>query len=292
METSTFTIDGAEITVATDIGPRILGIKRPGGANLFAELPGVVIETDDGPFSFYGGHRLWRAPEVAATTYRPDDDPVTVSSEEDLVTVVGPADGDGVQKSISIHAATDAVVVDHRLENVGWAPVRCGPWAITQFPPDGVAVLPQPTKLADPAGAQPNRRVVLWPYTDPGCPEIGWGAEYITVAGSTSQTRTKLGQENRRGWLAHVHDGEVFVKWAAPHRDGARYGDLGASAQVYRDGRFLELETLGPVGELAPGHSYQHREVWWIGEVDPASDPVDAVAALDLPTMHPALGGS
>ena len=84
METSTFTIDGAEITVATEVGPRILGIKRPGGANLFAELPGIVIETDDGPFSFYGGHRLWRAPEVAATTYLPDDDPVTVSSEERL----------------------------------------------------------------------------------------------------------------------------------------------------------------------------------------------------------------
>ena len=289
METTTYRTDGIEIVLATSIGPRIVALRRPGGENVFAELPGVVIDTEEGPYTFYGGHRLWRAPEVAASSYLADDDPVTLSAEGNATTLVGPADRDGIQKSIRVQEIDDVVVVDHRLENVGWAPVFCGPWAITQLPPGGVAVLPQPTELADAAGAQPNRSVVLWPYTDPGSPEVGWGTGYLTIEGSLRETRTKLGHENRRGWLAYVRAGQVFAKWAAPHRGDVRYGDRGASAQVYRDHRFLELETLGPVGNLAPGHSAEHREVWWIGEVDPAVDPVEAVAAMELPTIHPAL---
>ena len=38
--------------------------------------------------------------------------------------------------------------------------------------------------------------------------------------------------------------------------------DHGASVQCYRDDRFVELESLGPLSVLAPGEETSHREVW------------------------------
>ncbi|MGI9642966.1 MAG: hypothetical protein ACR2N9_09295, partial [Acidimicrobiia bacterium] len=48
------------------------------------------------------------------------------------------------------------------------------------------------------------------------------------------------------------------------HRDEAYYVDLGASAQCYRDHRFLELETVGSRASLAKRERVTHREVWTI----------------------------
>jgi hypothetical protein len=56
------------------------------------------------------------------------------------------------------------------------------------------------------------------------------------------------------------------VKWAA-HRDGGNYLDFGASAQCYRDERFIELETLGPLTNLHPGKEVRHREVWTVHDL-------------------------
>ena len=60
-----------------ETGPRITGLRVGDQENLFAELPGLVIERPgEEPFRFLGGHRLWLAPEVPAVTYLPDDEAV------------------------------------------------------------------------------------------------------------------------------------------------------------------------------------------------------------------------
>jgi hypothetical protein len=56
--------DALSLWATTSIGPRILGLALRGGENLFAEIPGVTLDCPGaGEYHFYGGHRLWAAPE-------------------------------------------------------------------------------------------------------------------------------------------------------------------------------------------------------------------------------------
>ncbi|MCA1642148.1 MAG: DUF4380 domain-containing protein [Acidobacteria bacterium] len=69
-----------EVTVATDVGPRILGYNLRGGENVFGEVPDAVVTTSLGDWKPYGGHRLWTAPEVNPRSYAPDASPCATGS--------------------------------------------------------------------------------------------------------------------------------------------------------------------------------------------------------------------
>lgn len=284
MRSEAFEVGGFTVAVALDAGPRILRLRRGGGPELFAELPGVVLTSPAGTYAMLGGHRLWRAPEVPEVTYVPDDQPVTVEQLDEGVSVTGRVDPDGIVKTIEIRSRGDHLRVTHRLSNRSAAALRCAPWAITQLRTGGSAFLPLPTASADAAGVLPNRHIVLWPYTDPAATELDIGLEYIRIDATASQTMTKVGTPNRRGWLAYVLGDELFVKWSPLHDDSARYADLNASVQCYRDDRFIELETLGPLIGLDPDESVIHREAWTLIDLD--GRPVDDVLG-SLPEAPP-----
>lgn len=268
LETTTIGLGPVSLTLAVNAGPRVLAYARDGGPNLFASLPDDVIEHPAiGTYRFLGGHRLWRAPEVPAVSYASDDQPVTITETDAGVEIVAPSDGDGVVKAIALSQHGEFTVVDHELRNEGWTPVRSAPWAITQLAPGGTAYLPQRREPVDDDGVLPNRHLVLWPYTDLSSPEITVHQEVVTVEGSDRPAKGKIGISNRRGWIAYAHGSELFVKWSALHRDGDVYVDFGASIQCYRDERFLETETLGPLVTLQPGKRAVHREVWLLREV-------------------------
>ncbi len=61
--------------------------------------------------------------------------------------------------------------------------------------------------------------------------------------------------------MAHWRDGLLFVKRAA-HDETRQYVDMDASGQVYSHPDFTELETLGPLTDLAPGEAAVHHEDW------------------------------
>ena len=60
---------------------------------------------------------------------------------------------------------------------------------------------------------------------------------------------------------AYLLGSDLFVKCydADPSK---RYADFGASYETFTNGDFLELETLGPLEELAPGATVEHVERW------------------------------
>jgi hypothetical protein len=269
-----FDLGPVEVTVVRSAGPRILGYARPGGPQLFASLPGEVIHSATGDFAFIGGHRLWRAPEIPAVTYEPDDRPVGIVRSDRGIRVSGPADLDGITKTIEVRQEGPVTVVEHTLTNMGPSPVRCAAWGITQLAPGGTAVLPQPLEAADPAGVLPNRTMVFWAYTDPA--DIEFRRSEVRIHGSDAG-RSKVGQPNRRGWMAYALDEEVFVKWSPLHDDALDYADLGASIECYRDHRFLELESLGPLTDLEPGAELRHREAWRL--IPLGGRPLDDVLA-------------
>ncbi len=262
-ESTTFDFGPVQVRVGATAGPRIVGYARTEGPDVFASLPDSVIEHPAiGTYRFIGGHRLWRAPEVPAVTYHPDDAPVQITEIDDGFDVVGVPDRDGVIKRLSLRQSGQFTIVDHWLDNNGQDTVRTAPWAITQLTPGGVAVLPQSEQPSDTDRVRPNRHMVLWPYTNLSDPEIEFELNRVVVRATSRPSKMKIGQPNYRGWMAYALGGELFIKWSDLHKHGAPYADLGASTQCYRDERFLELETLGPLVTLHPGARVVHREIW------------------------------
>lgn len=258
------------ILVTQSAGPRVISLRFRGGKNLFAELPHFTIESPGGTFHFYGGHRLWRAPEDLSLTYLPDDAPIEITKIEHGLRVVQPIEPvTGLQKSFDITLEASAVTIHHTLTNHSQTPIFCAPWAITQFKPGGVAILPQSTHTT---GLLPNRRIILWPYTDIRSPYITWGNQYIFVQAKMREGALKIGFPNPRGWLAYWQAGTLFVKKAV-FDPQAQYLDHGSSSECYCNDEFLELETLGGAVSLSEGASVSHQEIWELyGDVEKPAD--------------------
>ena len=268
-----------QLLVTQSAGPRVISLRFNGGSNLFAELPDYISTRPDGvDYHFYGGHRLWMGPEDHLRSYALDDFPLEVSPASSGLMIHKPVEAEsGLEKSMEISLAGDdaKLTITHRLTNRGPAPVECAPWTITQLRTGGLAILPQSHTRT---GLLPNRVLSFWPYSDIASPRLTFGNRFILLR-AEMQTPFKVGFPNPRGWLAYWLDGTLFVKRAA-FDPQAKYCDFGSSSECYCNDRFLELETLAPVGVLAPGASAAHIETW---ELYPNVDfPKDEDAAQNI----------
>ena len=260
LECSVLENDAVRLLILRSAGPRILSFGFKDGENLFAELPDVAIEGFGDAFHFYGGHRLWHAPEEPKRTYLPDDFPVDIVPAENGLTVTQKTEAQtGLQKMIEIRLPSESpqVIITHYLTNQGLWSVTCAPWAITQMKPGGTAILPQ---TRQDTGVLPNRSLVLWPYTDMANPNVHWGRDYILLDAELDSP-FKVGFPNPRGWLAYWWNGTLFVKRAG-YDSQAEYFDFGSSTECYCNDQFIELETLSPISTIAPGETVSHIETW------------------------------
>ena len=62
-----------------------------------------------------------------------------------------------------------------------------------------------------------------------------------------------MGSYNRNTWGAYLLNGELFIKRSEAIAEPAAYPDFGCTFEMFTNQDFLELETLGPMGTLAPG---------------------------------------
>jgi len=279
-----------EAYTTIECGPRVIRLARPGGANLFfADVKGALCV--DSPeykavygatavYRFYGGHRLWQSPEYIATTYAPDNDPVTVTTLPDgALFTPPPRTRQGLQFSMRLSLAEDAAALtaEHTIVNIGAVSVTLAPWAITQLRPGGVAILPQSGR---PTGFLPDRLLALWPYTDMSDARTTWGRDAILVRQEPGiAQRFKMGLYNRDGWGVYAADGDAFIK-RVETPEGERYSDYGVNFEIYTDDKFLEMETLGPLRTLMPGERTVHTEHWYIADAPVGLDRDDAGVCL------------
>jgi hypothetical protein len=261
LECSSLENESLKLLITRSVGPRILSLGFKDGENIFAELPETVIDhPESDAFHFYGGHRLWHAPEEPRRTYLPDDDPVDIASSENGLTVTQKIEPQtGLQKVIEVRfpGASPQVVITHHLTNHGFWPVTCALWAITQLKTGGTAILPQ---VRQDTGVLPNRSLAVWPYTDMVNPNVRWGSNFVLLD-TELDSPFKIGFPNPRGWQGYWWNGVLFVKRAA-YEANAEYFDFGSSSECYCDHRFIELETLTPIRTLAPGETASHIETW------------------------------
>ena len=254
-----------QVECLAEAGPRIVRlIPAWMGENLFAEAPDVHTKTSSGDFHYFGGHRLWLSPETLSRTYIPDDSGVTVEARSHGLRLKGPVQAEiQIRKTIAVQLTSSEpfILVKHTLENCGAHPIALAPWAITMMRPGGIGILPQQRKNVDNEGLLPNRRFALWPYTSWHDRRLRFGEEFVTVKAGAPREGMKFGYFNPHGWLGYLFDDVFFVKRFGVRSDET-YPDYGCNSEVYCNHRMVELESLGPVTELAPNQTLIHTETW------------------------------
>lgn len=271
-----------DLTIPTGYGPRIARYGFAGEPNVFGDAAGAERETPRGLWRAYGGHRLWAAPERFPDSYTIDDRPPEIERhDERRVTVHRARDpATGLRASLTVELAPTGteVLVRHALLNDGGTRQRIAAWGITVVRSGGVAVIPNPEWRSQREALLPVRTLTLWRYTDLSDPRFAFGPRFVRLrCDAAHPAPSKIGVACERGWFAYVVDGTAFVIRAAYEPDAA-YPDLGASVEVYTEGGFCEVETLGPLTTLGRGESVRHVTRWSLVRVADAAD--ESLAAL------------
>jgi hypothetical protein len=282
----------AEIVATLDVGPRILSFTVGGGTNPFAVFEEQAGGTGEPEWKNRGGHRLWLAPEAPDFSYFPDNRPVAWEALGDGgVRLTPPPEAPtGFQKQIDIRLADEGAraTLVHRIIRVGDGPRVAAPWALSVLAPGGFAVLPQPAMGRHPRDLLPNRRLVLWPYTDLSDPRYRFGRRLFTLRQDTALGPTKIGMPSPAGWAGYWLGGTLFRKRFA-REPGAAYPDDGCNLEVFTNSRMLELETLGPLRTLAPGDQAELTEEWDLQDGLPTLAHRDEEAIAEHFPLAPAM---
>lgn len=264
----------AELIVTLDVGPRILSYRLAGGTNVFKEYADQLGGTGEPEWMIRGGHRLWAAPEDTTRTYFPDNGPVAHQEVAPGVVRFNPAPEAryGLQKAIDVRLepAGSRVTVTHRITNVGQAPTRLAPWALSVMAPGGMEIIPLPPKRPHPGSPKnarsaadfaPSLLVAAWPFTDFQDPRWRFGSHFIALKQDASRGATKLGLAHTQGAVGYLNGGTLFVKRFA-YETGKLYPDFGVNFETFTNEDMLEMESLGPLVELGPGQTAEHAERW------------------------------
>lgn len=275
----------AELVVSGGFGPRVLRFALSGGENVFLEQYDEARRIPDSEFRLYGGHRLWHSPEDPKRTYVPDNVPIDVEYSDGVLSVKQAAEPIAqVEKSleIALDPTGARAIVTHTLTNRSVWPVEMAVWALSVMAPGGIAVLPLPPRAPHgPDNLLPTNAFICWSYTDFSDPRWSFAPRALMLHGDPSNSYAqKVGAPVPDGWLAYWRDGTAFVK-QTDFETGAVYPDGGASAELFTNGLFLELETLGPVVTLRPGESAEHVETWALTRDLPAPSAATIDAYFD-----------
>jgi len=255
-----------DLIVTTDVGPRILYCALHDNDNLFFQVDDDIGRNPDDQYRFYGGHRLWHAPEDPQRTYFPDNQTVHYdirSTPNPVFSLVQPAEPTtGVQKEINIQLQKNQVSVNHLLHNHNLWPIELSAWALTMMASEGTGILPLPTRESQDENLSPTSSLALWAYTDLSDSRWILGRHYILLRQDPrAQTPQKIGASVPDGWLAYVKHGQLFVKYF-DYVAGYTYPDRDCNAEMFTTQRFLELESLSQVYRVEPGGFVEHHERW------------------------------
>jgi len=256
--------DHIELVITLDVGPRIISCRRAGGENVFCNDAATLGQSGENEFVLRGGHRLWIAPEDEVLSYHFDNHPVDFRVDESTGEVV--IDSlqtrcGSIMKSLGVTLTDDSVVVRHTARNDGDEPIQIASWALSVMKPGGVEIIPQPPLGEHPRDLLPNRRMVLWPYTDLTDPRWSLGQRFFMLRQSDGFPPTKLGLAHGEKWVAYVIEESLFIK-SFDLVPEAVYPDGGCNFETFSNGDMLEIESLSPLSILEPGESVSHSERW------------------------------
>lgn len=254
-----------EIIITGDVGPRVIRFGFVGGQNLFKEFPDQMGKSGEDKFQLRGGDRVWKAPEDPVATWAPDNVSIEIKLTSTGVIARAPVEPlTRLQKEIEVRMAPSgtAVTVSHRIANRSLFALEFSPWVLTMMAPGGLAITGFPARGKHPINLQATNPLVMWAYTNLTDKRWTFTKKYLTLRQDPSNFEAqKLGLFNSDTWAAYLLNGEVFVKRAKT--DPAKtYPDFGCSFETFTNHEFLEIETLGPMTKVLPGHTVEQVEHW------------------------------
>ena len=284
-----------QLIVLTDVGPRIVFYGFIRGENEFHEFADQAGKTGGNEFRSYGGHRLWVSPETE-TTYFPDNMPVRVVRQGDMLRFIAPVEESPkpthFQKEIEVRLSPRGthVTVIHKITNHAAAAIEMAPWALSAMEQNGRSIFPLPAKAPwGRAHLLPEGLLALWSYTDLSDRRWVLGTKYLQLRQDPNPVgrfrEQMIGLYDSQGWGAYFRKSHLFVKRAEVERAGM-YPDYGCNFETYTEPGFLELESLGTLRKLRPGETAVHVEDWWLFENVPAGEGDDWVDQFIVPLVQ------
>jgi len=260
-----------EMIVTTDVGPRIIHFGFIGDRNILYVSPEDSGKTGGNDWRIYGGHRLWIAPEAIPLSYHPDNSDVEYAFRNGSLTITANREStSGIRKEmqITLSAGSNEATVVHRLTNENPFDIQLSVWAISALAPGGCVIVPQEPYGEGNDFLLPARPLALWQYTKMNDPRWMWGEKYILAKHDAAlASEQKIGILNKQGWAAYYLNKTLLIK-KFEYNAHALYPDYGCNNEIYINGDFLELETLGPLITLAAGKTAMHIEQWELYNIE------------------------
>jgi len=259
--------EDTELVVSLDVGPRILSYRTKKGPNVLKIYEEQLGQANEDAWMVRGGHRLWVAPEDEELTYHRDNEPVEHDTGPDgQVTITSrQTDPIKVRKELTLQLAEygSEVTIHHKVINEGDEPLIAASWGLTVLPPGGRELLPQPPLGEHPKDLLPNRRIVVWPYTDMTDDRLYFGQRFIMMTHDDERGPIKVGLSHTENWAAYIIEDSIFFK-TIEYIEEENYPDGGCNFETFTNQEMLEMESLGPLLSLAPGEASQHTEKWYL----------------------------
>lgn len=212
----------------------------------------------------------------------PDNDPIEHTSEGDFDLLLRqPVDKAGMQKQmrISMSAEDTTVRVEQTVTSHNLWPVDIAAWAVSIVEP-GISIVPRVPFQTHDDYVPVTQPLALCAFTDLQDPRFTLGLKYLLLRGDPSRSSSqKLGLRNKQNWCAHLVDNLLFVK-RFMHDERAEYPDYGVNTEVYTEGRFQELELLGPHRVVRTSESLTLVEEWNLF-TDVTVGPLEDLGLLD-----------
>ena len=257
-----------KLIVTTSVGPRIVHFGFCDKENVLHVNRGDFLNRSAG-FKFYGGHRLWHAPEHESRTYQPDNSMCEVEVLPLGITVSNYEESNKITKTMQIEMKDNGRVrIIHSIKNNSNFDYNLACWGITQMRAGGVAIMPQDNRKT---GLLPNRSIAFWDYSDLTDSRLNFTTSNIVIThDETVKKPFKIGSFNRDGYLAYFNQGDLFVK-EFDVQDG-EFADYGCNSEIFVNEDFLELESLSALVEIPINEQIEHTEVWQLFKDAPAPE--------------------
>lgn len=254
------TNDIVELIVPLNYGIRIGHFSLCGEKNVFFEQPHDMTDltTPEG-WRVRGGHRMWLAPE-SPKVYYPDNETISYEISDNGVLLLQKEDPWlRVKKSMHITFLGGAEVeVINRVENTGDETLNCSVWAISVMAPGGTEDIS--FALRD-GGMDHWHRISMWDYTSLGDERAEYRRDGIRLTHRPMEQKYKIGVGHPNAPVRYENNGVTFVKKFDVDTN-KEYPDGNVSFEAFMCKHMVEIESLSPLGSVAPGQTMEHRERW------------------------------
>ena len=254
-----------DLVVTTDVGPRVIRYGFLGGLNVFKEFDDQVGKSGEATWQPRGGHRIWIAPEDPVLSYALDNSAVSAAVKGDVIELTGKVEKEtGLEKRMTVKLASNGTEVEvvHRITNKAGKAREFAPWTLTMMAQGGTAIVTFPPRGTHPQDLLPTNPLVMWAFTDFTDKRWQFTKKYLLLRQDPKNpSPQKTGMFNRDTVGAYLQGSTLFIKTASA-QDARKQPDFGCSLETFTNDQFLELETLGVLGNVRPGAGVEHVEHW------------------------------